>query len=74
MLAFLLRTERIWVRLRRAASGWDVAVLHQGAAPQAPEFARAAWERSATPLTIQIARALEPAEGAPVSPAKRRNA
>jgi hypothetical protein len=69
VLAFLLRHERAWARVRRTGSGdgaWEIALVHQGAARQAPEFVREPWEAAATPLAIRLLRDLEPEGGRPV--------
>jgi cytochrome c biogenesis protein ResB len=66
LLSFLLRYERAWVRLRRQDRGWEVTLLHQGSPKQAPEYARAEWQRRVTPLAIEMLRRLEPEGGQPV--------
>ncbi len=66
LLAFLLRHERVWARLRRTAEGWEVAWLHQGAPKRAPEYIRAPWEAATTTLGVDLVRRLEPEGGAPV--------
>ena len=66
LLSFLLRHERVWLRLRRRAEGWEIAMLHHGAPKQAPEYVNAPWEAAVTPLAIRLLRHLEPEGGAPV--------
>lgn len=66
LLSFLLRYERAWLHLRRLAGGWEITLLHQGSPRQAPEYARADWQRRVTPLAIEMLRHLEPEGGQPV--------
>jgi len=71
LLAFLLRHERIWLRLRPApaqdgSAGCEIALLHQGAARQAPEFVHESWEASVTPLAIRLFRELKPEAARPL--------
>lgn len=71
LLAFLLQHERIWLRLKPApaadaGAACEIALLHQGAARQAPEFVREPWEASVTPLAIRLFRELTPEAGRPV--------
>jgi hypothetical protein len=66
LFSFLLRHERVWLRLRRRAEGWEIAMLHHGAPKQAPEYVNAPWEAAVTPLAIRLLRHLEPEGGAPV--------
>ena len=66
LLAFLLHHERVWLRLRRQGLGWEVALIHQGAPRQAPEYIREPWEASATALGIGMLRRMEPEGGGPV--------
>jgi cytochrome c biogenesis protein len=74
ILAFLLRHERVWVRLRRAGEAWEIALIHHGVPRQSPEFARAAWETQATPLAIRLVHTLEPEGAAPVRGPEGRSA
>jgi cytochrome c biogenesis protein ResB len=70
LLAFLLHHERVWLRLQPTGTGesvaWEIALIHQGAAPQAPEFVREPWEASVTPLAIRLLRVLAPDGGRPL--------
>jgi cytochrome c biogenesis protein ResB len=71
VFAFVLKHERIWLRLRRRPEGWEVAAYHPGATTVAPELAAAAWEQRASGLTVQLARRLEPDGPAPVRGTER---
>lgn len=71
LLAFLVHHERIWLRLRPASgkgggAACEIALIHQGASRQAPEFVREAWEASATPLAIRLFRGLTPDAARPL--------
>jgi len=74
LLTFLLRHERLWLRLQRRDQEWEIAMVHRGTARQAPEFATEDWEAAATPLMIRLARILEPSEGKPVRGPEGRSA
>lgn len=71
LLAFMFHHERIWLRLRPASgkgggAACEIALLHQGAARQAPEFVREPWEASTTPLAIRLFRDLTPDAARPL--------
>jgi cytochrome c biogenesis protein len=74
LLAFLLRHERVWLRLRRLGDHWEIAAQHRGAPRLPPEFARAPWEQQATGLMVQLTRELEPDGPPPVRGPERRPA
>jgi cytochrome c biogenesis protein len=65
IFSFLLRHERVWLRVRPVTEGSEIAILHQGAPRQAPEYIREPWEAAATPLTIRLVRAFAPEGGRP---------
>ncbi|MCK4415124.1 MAG: cytochrome c biogenesis protein ResB [Candidatus Eisenbacteria sp.] len=72
VLVFLLRREQLWLRLRTVGSRREIALIHQGAAKQAPEFAREEWETQMTALGVQLVRWLEPDGDPPVRSSNRK--
>jgi cytochrome c biogenesis protein ResB len=65
IFAFLLRHERIWLRVSPRAPGTEIALVHQGAPCQAPEYIREPWEAATTSLAIRFVRDLAPEGGRP---------
>ncbi len=61
LLSFLLRHERIWLRVRPAAAAtnaqaWELALVHTGASKQDPSLVKQSWESAITPLTARFLR------------------
>ncbi len=68
MLSFLLRHERLWLRVRAtgdAAAPWELALVHAGATLRDPALAAGAWEAATTGLAGLLLRRWPPRDGRP---------
>lgn len=69
VLAFLLRHEQVWLRIRKRedveTGGWELAMIHRGASPQDPALAQESWGAAITPLTGRLLEKWAPTDGAP---------
>jgi len=69
MLSFLLRHERLWLRVRPTGdpgAPWELAVVHAGATPRDPALASQPWEAATTGLAAQLLGQWPPQDGRPV--------
>jgi cytochrome c biogenesis protein ResB len=58
LLSFMLRHERVWVRIvvnrEGGGGGWEIAAIHSGGEPQDPARVRKDWEAAITPLLASM--------------------
>ena len=65
LLSFLLRHERIWLRVAPAGNQWELSLLHLGALGQDPARVAPAWQAAITPLMARFMATRAPIAGEP---------
>ena len=65
LLSFLIRHERLWLRITPTDQGCELAALHSGAPPQDPRLVSDAWQASTTPLVARLVRRWPSEDGTP---------
>ncbi|MFC1572252.1 cytochrome c biogenesis protein ResB [Candidatus Eisenbacteria bacterium] len=65
LLSFMLRHERVWLRIRPADRGSGLAAIHRGASTQDPRLVKEVWQASTTSLVARLFQQWRSGEGVP---------